>query len=267
MMNKTAALCLVVGLVMALPACHHPSSASSSEPSGSSAVRPATNAQAAASGRPASDHPSSARPTSPAVTATVLTAAQTWSFEDVTAGQLPAGWQVEATNQRGPLATWRVIEDDSAPSGPHVLALTSPNHTFGGTFNICWTDAVSFLDGEIEVRFKAVSGHEDQGGGVIWRVQDEGNYYISRFNPLENNFRIYYVRDGARRTLEDISITLPAHEWHTLRIVQRGNHFEGYLDGRKLLEGSDDLFQNAGGVGVWTKADAVTSFDDFTVRP
>jgi hypothetical protein len=190
-----------------------------------------------------------------------------WNFDDVPVRKLPAGWKVDATNQRGPLATWQVIEDKTAPSGDHVLAMTSPNHTFGGTFNICWTEGVSFLDGEIEVRFKAVKGEEDQGGGVIWRVQDEENYYIARFNPLEDNFRIYYVRDGARKTLADVKIALPAGKWHTLKIVQHGNRFEGYLNGKRLLDGTDDLFTKPGGVGLWTKADAVTSFDDFSVSP
>jgi len=186
-----------------------------------------------------------------------------WNFDDVLVGQLPSGWKVGATNQRGPLATWQVIKDKTASSGDHVLAMTSPNHTFGGTFNICWTDTVSFLDGEIKVRFKAVKGEEDQGGGVIWRVQDKENYYIARFNPLEDNFRVYYVRDGARKTLADARIALPAGKWHTLKIVQRGNRFEGDLNGKKFLEGADNLFTTPGGVGVWTKADAVTYFDDF----
>ncbi|NOZ21851.1 MAG: DUF1080 domain-containing protein [Planctomycetes bacterium] len=196
-----------------------------------------------------------------------------WNFDDVPVGKLPVGWKADATNRKGPLATWQVIKDKTAPSGDHALAMTSPNHTsggifsiFGGTFNLCWTDTVSFLDGEIEVRFKAVKGKEDQGGGVIWRVQDKENYYIARFNPLENNFRIYYVRDGARKTLADARIALPAGKWHTLKIVQHGNQFEGYLNGKRLLEGTDNLFTEAGGVGLWTKADAVTSFDDFLVK-
>lgn len=189
-----------------------------------------------------------------------------WNFDDVSVGKLPAGWKVGATNRKGPLPTWQVITDTTAPSGDQVLAMTRPNHTFGGTFNVCWTDTVSFLDGKIEVRFKAVTGEEDQGGGVIWRVRDQENYYIARFNPLENNFRIYYVRDGARKTLASVRIALPAGKWHTLGIVQHGNQFEGYLNGKKLLDGTNDLFAKPGGVGLWTKADAVTSFDDFLVK-
>lgn len=189
-----------------------------------------------------------------------------WNFDDVTAGKLPPGWKVEATNQNGPLATWQVIKDATAPSGDRVLALTRTNHTSGRNFNLCWTNTVSFLDGEIDVRFKAVSGKEDQGGGVIWRVMDKDNYYIARFNPLEDNFRLYTVHNGHRKTLADASIALSAGEWHSLKIAQNGRHFEGYIDGKKLLDGTDSLFSKPGGVGVWTKADAVTSFDDFSVR-
>ena len=189
------------------------------------------------------------------------------NFDDVPVGKLPPEWNVEATNQKGPLATWRVVIDKTAPSGERALAMARPNHTFGGSFNICWTDAVSFLNGEVEVRFKSVKGEEDQGGGVIWRVQDDENYYIARFNPLEDNFRIYYVRDGARKTLASVRVALPVGKWHTLKIIQRGSQFEGYLNGRKLLKGSNSLFKEPGGVGLWTKADAVTSFDDFRVKP
>jgi hypothetical protein len=207
----------------------------------------------------------------PAVQKTVKKAAGqdtlTLDFENVPEGKIPDGWKIEATNLRGSLPTWKIITDNTAPSGKHVLAMTSPNHDFGGTFNLCWTDSVSFLNGEIQVSFKAVKGEEDQGGGVIWRAKDKDNYYISRFNPLENNFRIYYVHEGARRTLASTRIALEAGKWHTLKIVQKGNRFEGYLNGKKLLEGSDDLFTEPGGVGLWTKADAVTSFDNFSVKP
>ncbi len=188
------------------------------------------------------------------------------TFENVPVGKIPTGWKIEATNQKGPLATWQVVEDKTAPSGKKVLALTTPNHHFGGTFNLCWTDQIKFQDGEIEVKFKANSGVEDQGGGVIWRVKDKDNYYISRYNPLENNFRIYYVKDGARRMLASARIKLPAHQWHELKIKQEGKKITGYLNGKKLLEVEDNTFPGAGGVGLWTKADAATSFDNFKIE-
>jgi hypothetical protein len=144
--------------------------------------------------------------------------------------------------------------------------MTNPNHTSGEVFNICWTDTVSFFDGEIKVRFKAVKGEEDQGGGVIWRVQDEENYYIARFNPLEDNLRLYTVHKGIRRMLANARVRLPAGQWVAMKIVQKGSRFEVYLNGKKLLDGTNDLFKKTGGVGLWTKADSVTSFDDFLVK-
>jgi len=187
------------------------------------------------------------------------------SFENVQTGKLPVGWNVEGTNQRGPLATWQVIWDSTAPSGKKVLALTKTNHHFGGTFNLCWTKRISFLNGEIKVKFKALTGREDEGGGVIWRAQDKGNYYIARYNPLENNFRIYYVKDEARKILASARVKLAAHQWYELKITQQGHKINGYLNGKKLLQTTNATFGKPGGVGLWTKADAVTSFDDIEV--
>jgi hypothetical protein len=187
-----------------------------------------------------------------------------WNFDDNT--ELPAGWKVEATRQRGPLATWKIIQDKTAPSQKNALALVSPNHDSGSTFNLFWTKDIKFLNGEIEVSFKALKGVEDQGGGVVWRAQDKDNYYIARFNPLEDNFRIYTVHDGSRNTIASVNIALSADAWHSLKIVQQGHHFQGFLDGKKVLEGENDLFPQAGGVGLWTKADAATAFDNFSLR-
>ena len=188
------------------------------------------------------------------------------TFEDIDSGKIPANWKVEATNQRGPLATWQVVEDTTAPSGTKVLALTSPNHTFGGTFNLCWTNKINFLNGVLTVHFKANSGEEDRGGGMIWRALDQDNYYIARYNPLENNFRVYYVKDGARRMLASARLKLPAHVWHVMKVVQQGKNISCYLNGKKYLVVEDDTFEKPGGVGLWTKADAATSFDDFQVK-
>ena len=188
-----------------------------------------------------------------------------WSFEDVSIGSLPTGWKIEATGRGSPLATWQVIKDSTAPSGKQVLALVRVNHHSGGTFNLCWTDKVSFLDGSIEVAFKAVSGKIDEGGGIMWRVRDRNNYYVARFNPLEDNFRIYTVKGGRRRMIGTARASLPAGTWHTMKIVVTGERYACFLDGKKYLEGRDAHFKKAGGVGLWTKADAVTSFDDFKV--
>ena len=190
----------------------------------------------------------------------------TWDFERDTAGSAPAGWKIETTNLKGPDATWNTMADSDAPSGRKVLTLTSPNHDFGGAYNLCWRDDIRFKDGTLEVTVRADTGDEDQGGGPIWRVQDKNNYYIARYNPLENNFRLYYVKRGVRKLLASAPrLKIKAGEWFTIRIVHNGSRIEGWLNGDKLLEVTDVTLAQAGGVGLWTKADAATSFDDFAV--
>ncbi len=188
-----------------------------------------------------------------------------WNFENVPVGKIPLGWRVEETG-RGALATWEVVEESDAPSGTHVLALTKVNGGSWGAFNLCWTDQVSFLNGELTVKLRANTGRIDEGGGVIWRAKDRNNYYVARFNPLEDNFRIYYVKNGSRHQIASARVHYPRGQWVTMRIVQQGDRFEGYLNGKKLLEGTSQVFTAPGGVGLWTKADAATSFDDFQVR-
>jgi hypothetical protein len=196
-----------------------------------------------------------------------ISAATTIGFDEEKAGELPAGWRAEGTNQKGPLATWKVTADASAPSKSNALTLTSANHDSSSTFNICWTDRVRFKEGRIDVALKPNSGSVDQGGGPIWRVQDKDNYYLCRANPLESNFRVYYVKDGSRRELASANVTIASGKWHAIAIEHHGDHITCFLDGEKLLEANDDHLPNAGAVGVWTKSDAASSFDDFKVTP
>jgi hypothetical protein len=191
----------------------------------------------------------------------------TFNFDKDDTGKLPDGWKAEGTNQKGPVATWEVTADKTAPSAPNVLSLSKTNHDSGGTFNICWTDKVRFTDGSIEVRFKAVSGKEDQGGGIIWRVKDKDNYMIARMNPLEDNFRVYYVKDASRHQLESAKVAIKAGEWHSMKIEQHADRVRCFLDDKHLLDATDDHVQGEGGVGLWTKADAVSSFDDLSIKP
>lgn len=188
-----------------------------------------------------------------------------WTYDDVEAGKFPPGWKAEGTNQRGPVATWAVQADADAPSKPNVLVLTDAKEGAGGTFNLYWTDRVTFKDGVIEVKVKAGTGHVDQGGGPVWRVQDKNNYYIARWNPLEDNFRLYYVKDGDRKMLDSARVRADASKWHTVRIEHKGNEIRCYFDGEALLKDKDETLPAAGGVGLWTKADAVTAFDDLMV--
>jgi hypothetical protein len=191
---------------------------------------------------------------------------KSWNFDDVASGSLPAGWKVEATGQKKAAAQWQVIKDANAPSSPDVLCLTATNHTQRGVFNLCWTDKVTFLEGEISVSLKANTGSIDQGGGIIWRVQDCNNYYISRYNPLEDNVSIYYVKDGIRVMLGYTGTLEHKVGWHVFSIIQTGNRIDAFLDADlKLRINAGDYITKPGGVGLWTKADAATSFDNFTV--
>ncbi|MBI5364895.1 MAG: DUF1080 domain-containing protein [Planctomycetes bacterium] len=188
-----------------------------------------------------------------------------FAFDEGVLGALPPGWKTEGTQQRGPLATWEVRAEADAPSRPNALTLTKTNHASGGTFNLCWTDRVRFEDGRVEVALRANGGEADQGGGPIWRVLDKDNYYVCRANPLENNVRVYYVVHGSRTELASADATLPSHQWHTIAVEQHGDHIVCFLNGAKLLEATDHHLPRPGGVGVWTKADAATSFDDLEV--
>ncbi len=208
---------------------------------------------------------SAGRPRS-ATNETAVASDTTWTFDDLAIGALPAGWRVEATNPRGDGVEWSVQQDMSAPSGDQVLSLTDTRGARGSTFNLAWTDRVEFLDGTVEVKVKAGTGREDQGGGPTWRVQDRNNYYIARWNPLEDNVRLYYVRDSDREMVENASAVLSTDEWHTITIRHQGNRIDVSVDGQLLIEATDDTFAESGGVGLWTKADAATSFDDLLVR-
>ena len=134
-------------------------------------------------------------------------------------------------------------------------------------FNLCVADEPSLKDVEVLVAFKAVKSQKDQGGGIVWRYQDANNYYIARMNPLEDNYRVYKVIAGKRiqlETKEDLKV--PVNEWHDLKIKQVGNRIECFLDGKKYLDVTDDAIQKAGRVGLWTKADAQSHFDQFGAK-
>jgi hypothetical protein len=188
-----------------------------------------------------------------------------WTFDDLTPGPVPPGWRIAATNPTAAIATWQVLGDPTAPSPPNVLALTD-SENYDGTFNLAIAAGPSLGDLELSVLAKAVAGREDQGGGPIWRCQDENNYYICRFNPLESDFRLYVVADGKRRQLDSGRIELRADRWYEVRIRMVGDRITCWLDGQQLLQAADSTIQRAGRVGLWTKADAATSFDSVQAR-
>src|SRR5881409_2966007 len=189
--------------------------------------------------------------------ATRLAIAETVNFDDMKTGAPPPVWTAMQTGSG--TAKWTVERDDSAPSKPNVLKQSGQ-----ATFPVCFKNATNIKDGFVEVKFKPISGREDQAGGVIWRLQDGNNYYIARANALEDNVCIYHTIKGKRTEKKRAKMKVASNQWHTLRADFKGNHFTVTFDGKKALEWEDDTFTEPGMVGLWTKADSVTLFDDFS---
>ena len=180
----------------------------------------------------------------------------TVNFDNETPGTLPPHWLGTQTG-RG-TAKWSIEKADDAPSKPNVLKQSGE-----ATFPVCIKEDTQLKDGFVEVKFKPVEGKEDRAGGVIWRCKDANNYYIARANALEDNVTIYHTIGGRRVAFKSANTKVASGVWHTLRVDFRGSHFTVTYDGTKVIEADDTSFADAGKVGVWTKADSVTLFDDF----
>jgi hypothetical protein len=181
------------------------------------------------------------------------------NFDSSAVGALPDGWRSGVTGNGSP--RWTVERDATAPSAPNVLKQSGR-----GTFPWCVKDA-SLADGFVEVKMKPVSGREDQAGGVVWRWKDGDNYYVARANALENNVSLYYTERGSRKTIKYVDAPVAGGKWHTLRVEFAGTRIKVILDGVARIELDDAHIAGPGSVGVWTKADSVTLFDDFTYAP
>ena len=194
-------------------------------------------------------------------------------FDTAEVGKLPANFSTALTGSGG-LAAWVVQEDPTAPSGNKVLAQTSVDET-SYRFPLCVYDNLTAKDVMVSVKFKPISGKVDQAAGIVWRYQDKDNYYIVRANALENNVVLYKVQNGKRTDLKPIGAGLFAYgkktkvlsgQWSELRVAAKGNRFEVSVNGESLLTVEDDTFTEAGKVGLWTKADSVTAFDNLTIE-
>jgi hypothetical protein len=183
--------------------------------------------------------------------------ADTIGFDNVPPGAAPPAWNCGVTGRGAP--RWAVNADPTAPSKPNVL--TQSGH---GTFSWCVKNGVSFADGFVEVKFKPMEGREDRAGGVVWRFKDGNTYYVARANALENNVSLYYTTGGTRHTIKYTDAPVAANQWHTLRVDFSGKRFKVSLDGKMYIDQQDTHISEPGSVGVWTKADSVTAFDDFS---
>jgi 3-keto-disaccharide hydrolase len=185
------------------------------------------------------------------------TYAETFNFDADTPGALASGWQQGVTGKGTP--RWAVRHDASAPSKPNVLEQSG-----AGTFPWCVRTGTSIENGFVEVRFKALAGKEDQAGGVVWRWKDGNTYYVARANALESNVSLYYTEGGRRNTLKYAAAPVAKDVWHTLRVEFSGRRISVALNGKTYIDIEDGHISGPGAVGMWTKADSVTVFDDFS---
>lgn len=190
-------------------------------------------------------------------------AAKTWTFDDEE-GDTPAGFTLTETGGVGTPATWKLVEHPEAPSPPTVFGITQ---TTNGkpTYNVALVEGSSYADVDISVMVHPGTGELDQGGGPIWRVKDANNYYIARWNPLEKNVAFYVVEKGVRETLLKAPLETTVDAWHELRVVHTGSDMQCFFDDEPLMTFADARITGAGRVGLWTKADAATLFDDLSV--
>ena len=185
------------------------------------------------------------------------------SFDADAIGSTPTGWTVAKTGSGSP--KWTVEEDSTAPSKSKVVKQSGR-----ATFPLLLKDETSVRDGLVETQFKAISGSEDRAAGVVWRVKDENNYYVARANALEDNVVLYKTVNGVRRSLDivgrkggyGVKAAVPSNQWLRLRVEFKGTRFTVIYNGKQLFEVEDSTFKDAGQVGLWTKADSVTLFDE-----
>lgn len=187
----------------------------------------------------------------------VVALADAVNFDNLKVGAPPPGWTATKTGTGD--AKWTVEKDDTAPSQPNVLKQSGQ-----ATYPVCIKDDTNLKDGFVEVKFKPISGREDQAAGLVWRAKDPNNYYVARANALENNVTIYHTVNGRRTEKKRTNVKVASNQWHTLRVEFQGTHATVMCDGQKAIEWDDETFKDAGKVGVWTKADSVTLFDDFS---
>jgi len=185
-------------------------------------------------------------------------AAETINFDSFPVGSPPPGWQVGYSGKTAD-PVWKVEADSSAPSAPNVLRQSGR-----GDYPWCVKTGSSLTDGTVEVKFKPVSGKRAQAGGVMFRFKGESSYYVARANANENNVNLYWFDEKGRHGAKEVSTPVSLNEWHTLRAEFKGKRIVVALDGKTVIDFEDDHITGAGAVGLWTRFDSNTMFDDFT---
>jgi hypothetical protein len=183
-----------------------------------------------------------------------------WNFDREQPGTLPSEFSIGTLFDGRAAGEWQVLATERAKSPPHVLAQLMAKGA-EHAYKITLIKGIVASDLNLQVSFLPIQGQADMGGGLIWRAANDRNYYLARANPLEQNIRVYRVEKGIRHLLENFNQTIDVRQWHTLQVTHQGCHVNIFFDGRQVLDLCEKTFQT-GMIGLWTKSDAVTYFDD-----
>lgn len=187
-----------------------------------------------------------------------------WMFDSSSPGTLPGSYVVGTLFDGRPAGEWKILITDRAKSASQVLAQLQPKGT-DQTHKLLLLEGTESTNIDVEVSYLAVAGKADLGGGLLWRAKDDRNYYLLRASLVEQKIRLYRVVNGVQQIVKQIDRPLPATGWHKLRIVQRGCEMKALFDEAVLFRACDTTY-TSGRIGLWTKADAVTYFDDLTLK-
>ena len=187
-----------------------------------------------------------------------------WNFDREQPGTLPGEFSIGTLFDGRPAGNWQVLATDRAKSPPHVFAQVMGKGA-EHAYKVVLIKEVIASDLNLEVSFLPIQGQADMGGGLIWRAADDRNYYLARANPLEQNIRVYRVEKGVRHLLQNFDQTIDVRQWHTLRVTHQGCRVNIFYDDKQVFDLCDKTF-HAGKIGLWTKSDAVTYFDDLQLQ-
>ena len=187
-----------------------------------------------------------------------------WNFDREQTGVLPSQFSIGTLFDGRPAGDWQVQATERAKSPPHVLAQLMAKGA-EHAYKVVLSKDVIASDLNLEVSFLPIQGNADMGGGLIWRAADDRNYYLARANPLEQNIRVYRVVKGIRHLLQNFDQTIHVKQWHTLRVTHQDCRMNIFYDDKQIFDLCDKTFHE-GMIGLWTKSDAVTYFDDFRMQ-
>ena len=200
----------------------------------------------------------------PVIGLSLDSATRVWTFDDDPPESLPPEFQVGTLFDGRPAGEWKILQTEAANNGTHVLGQLMGKGA-EHAYKVVLVQDTAVTDLDLRVSFLPISGKADMGGGLIWRATDDRNYYLARANPLEQNIRVYRVEKGVRHLLQNFDQTIDVRQWHTLRVTHQGCRVNIFIDDKQVFDLCDKTFHD-GMIGLWTKSDAVTYFDNLQLQ-